>query len=66
MEPNDIRHAALIAASDPKVQNDGDGHISLKSYADILKSAIVHIHTIYKEKEVEECQRKRLYNRCKI
>ena len=57
MEPNDhIRHAALVAASDPKVQNNGDGHISLKLYADILKSATVCIPTIYKDPSAKSIQ----------
>ena len=31
MNPNDqIKHAAMIAAADPKVQDKGDGHVSLK------------------------------------
>ena len=50
MKPNDqIKHAAMIAAADPKVQDEGDGHISLKSYADMLKSATVCLPTLIKE-----------------
>ena len=50
MKPNDqIKHAAMIAAADPKVQDEGDGHISLKSYADMLKSATVHLPSLIKE-----------------
>ena len=50
MKPNDqIKHAAMIAAADPKVQDEGDGHISLKSYANMLKSAMVHLPTLIKE-----------------
>ena len=50
MKPNDqIKNAAMIAAADPKVQDEGDGHISLKSYADMLKSATVCLPTLIKE-----------------
>ena len=50
MKPNDrIKHAAMIAAADPKVQEEGDGHISLKLYANMLKSAMVCLPTLIKE-----------------
>ena len=56
MNPNgQIKHAAMIAAADPKVQDKGDGHISLKSYADMLKSAMVHLPTLIKEKLDANC-----------
>ena len=47
MNPNDqIKHAAMIAAADPKVQNEGDGHVSLKLYADMLKLLKSNLVTI--------------------
>ena len=56
MKPNDqIKHAALIAAADPKVQDEGDGHISLKSYANMLKSAMVCLPTLIKKQLDANC-----------
>ena len=56
MKPNDqIKHAAMIAATDPKVQDKGDRHISLKSYADMLKSAMVCLPTLIKEQLDANC-----------
>ena len=56
MNPNDqIKHAAMIAAADPKVQNEGDRHVLLKSYADMLKSAMVCLPPLIKEQLDANC-----------
>ena len=54
--PNDqIKHAAMIAAADPNVQDEGDGDISLKVYANMFKSATVCLPTLIKEKVDANC-----------